>query len=817
MDKRALSERDICTKFITPALRQAGWDEMLQIREEVAFTRGRIIVRGKLVTRGKAKRADYVLYYKPNIPIALIEAKENSHSIGAGMQQALEYAETLEIPFVFSSNGDGFVFHDRTGTSEHREATFGLDEFPSPAALWARYRTWKGLTPEAEQVVLQNYYNDGSGKEPRYYQVNAVNGAVEAIAKGQDRVLLVMATGTGKTYTAFQIIWRLWKAGLKKRILFLADRNVLVDQTMVNDFRPFGPAMAKLSTRSKTIERNDGSEVDLSLALDKKRRVNPAYEIYLGLYQAITGPEDRQKLFREFSPRFFDLIVIDECHRGSAAEDSAWREILDHFSAATQIGLTATPRETEYISNIDYFGKPLYSYSLKQGIRDGFLAPYKVVKVHIDRDVEGYRPESGTLDREGEEVEDRIYNQRDFDRTLVLDDRTRLVARKVTDFLKESGDRFQKTIVFCVDQEHAARMRQALINENPDPVAENHRYVMRITGSDVEGQAQLGNFIDPESRYPVLVTTSRLLSTGVDVQTCRLIVLDRVIGSMTEFKQIVGRGTRVHEDTRKFYFTLIDFRGATGHFADRDFDGEPVQIYQPGEDDPITPPDDAPPPEDDEAPIPPEPAGDETIIDGEPSDITIPAGGERRGKIYVDGVAATIIAERVEYLDEHGKLVTETLRDFTRRALKKRFASLDDFLKRWKAAERKQAVIDELANEGLILDPLAEEVGKSLDPFDLICHVAFDQPPLTRRERADNVRKRDVFTKYGEQARAVLNALLDKYQDEGVLDLENPQVLRISPFDRMGTPVQLIGHFGSRADFEQAVHELQSALYQDVA
>jgi type I restriction enzyme, R subunit len=815
MDKKLLSERDICTKFITPAVRQAGWDEMLQIREEVGFTKGRIIVRGKLVTRGKAKRADYILYYKPNIPIALIEAKDNTYSVGAGMQQALEYAEILKIPFVFSSNGDGFVFHDRTGTSAEREATLSLDDFPSPATLWAKYRTWRGLTPAAEQVVLQDYYEDGSDKGPRYYQVNAINASVEAIAQGQNRVLLVMATGTGKTYTAFQIIWRLWKAGLKKRILFLADRNVLVDQTMVNDFRPFGPAMAKLSTRSKTIERDDGRTIDLALALDKKRRINTAYEIYLGLYQAITGPEERQKLFREFSPGFFDLIVIDECHRGSAAEDSAWREILDHFASATQIGLTATPRETEYVSNIGYFGEPLYSYSLKQGIRDGFLAPYKVVKVHIDRDVEGYRPESGTLDREGEEVEDRIYNQKDFDREIVLDDRTKLVARKVSDFLKESGNRFQKTIVFCVDEEHAARMRQALINENQDLCAENHRYVMRITGSDAEGQAQLGNFIDPEAPYPVLVTTSRLLSTGVDVQTCRLVVLDRAVGSMTEFKQIVGRGTRVHEDTRKFYFTLIDFRGATSHFADPEFDGEPAQIYEPGEDEPVTPPDDVPPPEDDEEPIPPEPSGDETIVDSTPPDITIHNGGERRRKIYVDGVSAAIIAERVEYLDENGKLVTESLRDFTRNALKKRFASLDDFLKRWKHAERKQAIIEELESEGLALDLLAEETGKDLDPFDVICHVAFDQPPLTRRERAENVRKRDVFTKYGEQARAVLNALLDKYRDQGVLDLENPQVLRLSPFDGMGTPIQLIRHFGSRADFQRAVHHLQSALYEE--
>ena len=568
LNKKDLSERDICTKYITPAVKSAGWDEMTQLREEVSFTKGRIIVRGKLVTRGKAKRADYILYYKPNIPIALIEAKDNNHSVGDAMQQALDYAVTLDIPFVFSSNGDGFVFHDRTGMSPEKEATLALDAFPSPATLWEKYRTWKGLTPSAEQIVLQDYFDDGSGKAPRYYQCNAINSAVEAIAKGQDRVLLVMATGTGKTYTAFQIIWRLWKAGRKKRILFLADRNILVDQTMVNDFRPFGAAMAKLSTNSKTIERADGTKEELALALDKKRRIDSAYEIYLGLYQAITGPEDRQKLFREFSPGFFDLIVIDECHRGSADADSAWHEILQYFSAATQIGLTATPKETEYISNIHYFGKAVYSYSLKEGIRDGFLAPYKVIKVHIDVDVEGYRPEKGKTDRDGDEVEDRLYNTKDYDRVLVIDDRTKLVAKKVSDFLKESGDRFQKTIVFCVDEEHAARMRQALINENKDLCDENHRYVMRITGSDAEGQSELGNFTDPEAKYPVIVTTSRLLSTGVDAQTCRLIVLDRAVGSMTEFKQIVGRGTRVHEDTKKFYFTLMDFRGATSHFAD---------------------------------------------------------------------------------------------------------------------------------------------------------------------------------------------------------------------------------------------------------
>ena len=527
-----------------------------------------------------------------------------------------------------------------------------------------------------------------------------------------------MATGAGKTYTAFQIIWRLWKAGRKKRILYLADRNVLIDQTMVNDFRPFGGAMAKLSTSARTIERETGREIELTTAIDKKRRIDTAFEIYLGLYQAITGPEERQKLFREFSATFFDLIVIDECHRGSAADDSAWREILEYFSSATQIGMTATPKETAYVSNIHYFGEPVYSYSLKQGIRDGFLAPYKVVKVHIDRDVEGYRPEKGQLDREGEEVEDRIYNVMDFDRVLVLDDRTKLVARKVTEFLKESGDRFQKTIVFCVDQEHAARMRQALINENADLVAENNRYVMRITGNDSEGQAQLGNFIDPESRYPVLVTTSRLLSTGVDVQTCRLIVLDRDVGSMTEFKQIVGRGTRVHEDTRKFYFTLIDFRGASSHFADPDFDGEPVQIYEPGESDPIAPPDNVLPISEDGETVTAMPGGDEVVIDGLP-DLDQPGVGGKVRKIYVDGVSARIIAERVEYLDENGKLITESLRDFTKKALKKRFTSLTDFLKRWKAAERKQAIVEELEAEGLSLDPIAEELGKDSTPSTL--------------------------------------------------------------------------------------------------
>ena len=812
--KKDLSERDICSKFITPALLAAGWDLQTQILEEKTLTDGRVIVRGKLVSRGKSKRADYVLYAKPHIPLAVIEAKDNKHAIGDGIQQALTYAEMLRVPFAFSSNGDGFLFHDMTGQISPPEQQLALDEFPAPSDLLARYNAWRGIATEAESTTLQNYFDDG--KTPRYYQMNAVNAAVEAIAKGQNRLLLVMATGTGKTLTAFQIIWRLWKSGTKKRILFLADRNILIDQTMVNDFRPFQGAMAKLSTHSKTIERADGSAVDLSLAVDKRRRINTAYEIYLGLYQALTGPLESQKIYKELSPDFFDLVIIDECHRGSAADDSAWREILEHFSSATQIGMTATPKETEYASNIHYFGEPIYSYTLKQGIEDGFLAPYKVIKVHIDRDIEGYRPEKGQLDRDGNEVEDRIYNTKDFDRTLVIDDRTKTVAKRVTQFLKESGDRMQKTIVFCVDQEHAGRMRQALINENADMVKKDTRYVMRITGNDKDGLNELANFIDPEADYPVIVTTSRLLSTGVDAQTCRLIVLEREVGSMTEFKQIVGRGTRVHQDTGKFYFTLMDFRGATSHFADPDFDGEPVQIYHPPEDGPMVPPDDAPESDPGGEEGDPPVRGNPTGSDSEPPGPDAPS-GEKKPKIYVDGVRAKIIKERVEYLDANGKLITESLRDFTRKHLKRRFASLDDFLHRWNAEERKKAIFEELAEEGLDLAVIGAELDKDLDPFDLICHVAFGAKPLTRKERAENVKKRDIFGRYGEQSRAVLEALLDKYADDGVMDFEDAKILSINPFSQMGTPLELMRSFGNKKDYQRAMHDLQSALYNESA
>ncbi|MEC4748548.1 DEAD/DEAH box helicase family protein [Methylomicrobium sp. Wu6] len=845
MAKKNLSESDICAKYITPSLIQSGWDEVTQIRREVFFTKGRIIVRGRLVTRGKAKRADYVLYYQ-HIPIALIEAKDNNHSVGDGMQQALDYAAALDVPFVFSSNGDGFLFHDKTGKSILLEQNLTLEQFPSPGQLWQNYRIWKKLDSGQESIVLEPYYGDGSGKEPRYYQRNAINATIEAIAKGQERVLLVMATGTGKTYTAFQIIWRLWKSNWRqhghkfvgsefghpqdarrvsprdgayqKRVLFLADRNVLINQTMVNDFRPFGPAMAKLSTNSKTIERDDGTSIDLTTAIDNKRRIDTAYEIYLGLYQALTGPEERQKIYRELSPDFFDLVIVDECHRGSAAEDSAWREILEHFKPATQIGLTATPKETEYVSNIYYFGEPVYTYSLKQGISDGFLAPYKVIKVHLDIDVEGYRPKKSEKDQNGMVIDDRIYNIKDFDRTIIIDSRTQRVAKWISDYLKQSGDRHQKTIVFCVDTEHAALMRQALILENQDEVLKNERYIMRITGDDAAGTAQLDNFIDPESTYPVIVTTSRLLSTGVDAQTCKLIVIDRPVGSMTEFKQILGRGTRLYEDLKKFYFTLIDFRQASAHFADKAFDGEPVQIYEPAEDDPVTPPDDIPPSSDPDEPIPEQPGNDEEILADPPGGQEPPVISEPAPKYRVKGKPVSVLKERIEYLDENGKLITESLRDYSRKTIRAHYASLDQFLKRWKNTERKDAIIEELAEEGLLLDPLLEEVGKDLDPFDLICHIAFDRPALTRRERANNVKKRDVFTQYGEQARAVLEALLDKYQDEGVVTgLDNVKILEIAPFNSMGMPIQLIKQFGGKANFEHAVHELQAALYEEIA
>lgn len=785
MSKKELTETDIRTKFITPAIVDSGkWDVMTQVREEVYFTKGRVIVRGKTVKRGVAKKADYVLYYKPNLPIAVIEAKDNNQSVGAGMQQALEYAEILDIPFAYSSNGDAFLEHDRTGIAGAVEREISLDQFPSPDELWARYQQAKGYSDDQANIAAQDYYDDGSGKTPRYYQLIAINRTVEAIVRGDNRLLLVMATGTGKTYTAFQIIWRLWKSGAKKRILFLVDRNILADQTKTNDFKPFGQAMTKITNRS----------------------VDKSYEIYLSLYQAVTGTEEEQNIYKQFSPDFFDLIIVDECHRGSAAEDAAWHEILSYFSSATQIGLTATPKETKEVSNIHYFGDPIYTYSLKQGIADGFLAPYKVVRIGLDKDLDGWRPEKGKLDKYGHEIEDREYNETDFDKNLILEKRTQVVAAKITEFLKAT-DRFAKTIVFCENIDHAERMRQALVNANADLAAANKCYVMRITGDNDEGKAQLDNFIDPESTFPVIATTSQLMSTGVDAQTCQLIVLDKRINSMTEFKQIIGRGTRINEDYNKFFFTIMDFKRATALFADEAFDGEPVQIYEPGDDDPPVPPDEPPMDGSDEG---------ETIYDP-PGPFEPPIAGEPPKKYYVDDVEVIVATERVQYLDEHGKLITESLKDYTRQTVRKAYTSLSAFLNAWNDAERKQAIVEELAEQGVFLDELAEQVGRNYDAFDLVCHVAFDQPPLTRRERAEKVRKRHVFAQYGEQTRAVLDVLLEKYADGGIKSVESLDILKVEPLTTFGTPLEIVKLFGGKEKYLAAIHELETALYLEAA
>ncbi|MBV2132071.1 DEAD/DEAH box helicase family protein [Pseudomonas sp. MAP12] len=787
MDKKSLTERDICTKFITPAIQQAGWDIHKQVREEVSFTKGRIIVRGKLHSRGEAKRADYVLYHQPNVPIAVIEAKDNKHSVGAGMQQAQGYADALDVPFVFSSNGDGFLFHDRTGTCAQLETELSLQQFPSPDELWQRYCQWKGLEGESREKVEAPYYDDGSGRAPRYYQTNAINRTVEAVVRGQDRILLVMATGTGKTYTAFQIIWRLWKSKQKKRILFLADRNILVDQTRSNDFKPFGPAMTKIA----------------------KRQIDKSFEIYLSLYQAVTGSEEEQNVYKQFSPDFFDLVVIDECHRGSAAEDSAWREILDYFSSATHIGLTATPKETREVSSIHYFGEPVYSYTLKQGIDDGFLAPYKVVRIDFDKDLLGWRPPKGMRDKNGELIEDRIYNLKDMDRQLVIEARTQKVAEKVTEFLKAT-DPYQKTIIFCDDINHAERMRSALVNLNPERVAENRKYVMRITGDDQEGKAELDNFINPEQRYPVIATTSKLMTTGVDAQTCKLIVLDQHIRSMTEFKQIIGRGTRINEDYGKYWFTIMDFKKATELFADPAFDGDPVQIYAPQGDDSPVPPDDA---VEGDGIV----AGDMGQGDGDDFGELGEGDGKKRVRYVIDNVPISVIAERVQYYGPDGKLITESLRDYTRACVKKQFTSLDDFLRRWSDAEQKKAIIDELAAQGVLWEALSEEVearlAKPLDPFDLICHVAFDQPPLSRRERVEQVKKRNYFARYSGAARQVLEALLDKYADTGIEHIEDIKILQLDPFSQIGAPIELVKAFGGKPGYQKAIHALEAELY----
>ena len=773
-EKIKLSESDICDLFITPAIKDAGWDQIRQVRREVTLTPGPVIVRGNLSSRNKKKKkfADYILSLQPGLPLAVVEAKTNAHMVSSGLQQALGYAEILNLPTAFSSNGDAFACHNRAADDgEEIETTISLDTFPPPDELYARYRKYHGIDLEEQPLVEQPYHLDSSGKEPRYYQVEAINRSIEAIAKGQRKVLLVMATGTGKTYTTFQIIWRLWKSGTAKRILFLADRNILVDQTLVNDFKPFGEAMTKV----------------------RNRKIDPAYEIHLGLYQALTGTEESDKIFKSVSPDFFDLIVVDECHRGSASEDSAWREILDYFSGAIQIGMTATPKETKYASNITYFGDPVYTYSLKQGIEDGFLAPYKVVRIDIDKDVLGWTPPPGTVDDLGRELEQREYNRADMDRVLVLNQRTKLVAERVIKFLNAT-DPMAKTIVFCEDIDHAERMRSALVNAAGKIARQNPKYVMRITGDNNEGKAQLDNFIDPEQPFPVIATTSQLLTTGVDAKTCKLIVLDRTINSMTMFKQIIGRGTRIDEDNNKFFFTIMDFKRATELFRDPDFDGDPVVIYEPDDDDDPVPPD--PPIDEDD---------DDDDDEGDPGDYP---------KLTMSGVPVRVMNERVEYVGPDGKLMTESYRDFAQKQISSEYRSLDEFIWHWNAAEKKRAIIEELEQRGVILANLAEEVGRDVGDFDLLVHVAFGAKPLTRRERADQVRKRDYFAKYETTARAVLEALLDKYADEGVAAIEDTKVLRLKPFDTIGTPIEIIkGAFGGKDGYDAALSELEEQIY----
>ncbi len=794
MNKKSLTEQDICTKFIMPALKKAGWDIDRQVREQVYFTDGRIYVKGNQTARGEGKRADIILYYKPNIPVAVIEAKDNNHSLGSGMQQGLKYAELLDTPVAYSSNGDGFLEHDKTNYLGKPERELGLDSFPSPAELWKRYRKYKGIeTPKQEQIASHDYFFDGSGRKPRYYQQIAINRTVEAITKGQKRILLVMATGTGKTYVAYQAIYRLWQSGAAKRILFLADRNALINQTKRGDFKHFKDKMTVI----------------------RKKQIDKAYEIYLALYQGLTDYDEDKDAFREFSPDFFDLIVVDECHRGSAADDSAWREILDYFNSATQIGMTATPRETKDISNIDYFGEPIYTYSLRQGIEDGFLAPYKVIRVGINVDLEGWRPEEGKTDKDGIVVDDRIYNTKDYDRNLVIDERTKLVSHKITEFLTKTN-RFDKTIVFCVDIEHAERMRQALSNDNSDLVEANYKYIMRITGDDIEGKRELDNFINPEEKYPVIATTSKLMTTGVDAQTCKLIVLDSVINSMTEFKQIIGRGTRIREDYGKTFFTIMDFRNVTDHFADPNFDGDPVMIKVVRGDEDLK-----------EEDINPETNND--VIDqesGEPVDfgeykeggegpLPIADNGETpRGKVYVAGVDVSILNERIQYTDSDGKLITGSSKDYTKQTIQKEYRTLDDFLSKWNRSDKKKAIIDELEKHGVVTENLMEEVKKDLDIFDLICHIAWDKPALTRKERAENVKKRNYFTKYGDAARKVIEALLDKYADEGIENIEDLAVLKVEPFKNMGTPTEIIKIFGGKDAYLKVIKELEQEIYR---
>ena len=774
-----MTEAEVRAKLIDPAIEQSGWTED-KVRREVSFTAGRIQVHGKTISRGEKKRVDYILYYKNDLPLALIEAKDDSQGVGDGLQQGISYAQDLDIPFVYSSNGAGFIERDFF-SGEERE--LGINELPPPEELFSRYTAAKGLDEETREVVLSGYFTDGSGKEPRYYQRNAINRVVEAVAKGQDRIMLVMATGTGKTYTAFQIIWRLWRTKTKKRVLFLVDRTALADQTLRGEFRHFGEAVTKV----------DGPNVD------------PAYEVYVALYQGLMGGDETEK-FKQFSPDFFDLIVVDECHRGSAKEDSLWRSILDYYKGATQIGLTATPKTADDADNFEYFGEPVYTYSLKQGIDDGFLAPYKVIRYRFDNDE--WRPPQGFLDAEGNEVPDEIYNESNFDRSIVIEGRNKAVARCIADFLRET-DVYQKTIVFCTKQDHAERMRRFLNNELNEQSKENPKYVVRITGDDTYGKLEIENFINPEEKYPVIATTSKLLSTGVDTQTVKLVVLDSPMNSMTEFKQIIGRGTRVAEQYGKYYFTIMDFRNVTRLFADPEFDGDPVESYEKDGNDPI----------DVGKAIEEETKSEAELIENDPRSEVLIDGTEENPKpkkIYIkEGVSFDPIQRVVQYIDpKTGKLITASLEDFSKQAITGMYASLEDFINRWQATERKDIIVTELRERGIIFEELQKEVGQDVDVFDLILHVAYGKKPLTRSERLKNVKQSSYFDKYEGEAREIIGHLLEKYAEHGITSIDDIGDLQVSPFTQYGPPVEIVeGIFGGREAYMQVVREIECQLY----
>lgn len=772
LTKKDLTEEDIKLKYITPALQKADWDIKSQIRCEYYYTAGKINVRENVAQRSKGKKVDYLLSYKSNLPIAIVEAKDNKVTVSHGIQQAIDYANDLDIPFAYSSNGDGFYEHDMI-TGEEKE--IGINEFPTPKELWQRYLKEKNIDEEQEKLITEPYYFLDINKTPRYYQRVAINKTIEAISKGRKRLLLVMATGTGKTFTAFQIIHRLHKTKFCKKILYLADRNILIDQTMQNDFKPFQKVMTKI----------------------EHRNMDSSFEIYMSLYHQMKSQD--KDIYKQFTKDFFDLIIVDECHRSSARDDSNWHEILTYFDNAIQIGMTATPKETEDVSNINYFGEPIYTYSLKQGIEDGFLAPYKVVKVGIDRDLEGYRPEKGKLDEEGYEVEDREYTISDYDRTIVIDERTKVVAKRITEFLKAT-DRMAKTIVFCVDTEHALRMRNALVNENTDMVKINPNYVVRITGNDDIGKRQLENFTDANTDYPVIATTSKLLSTGVDTKTVKLIVLDEEIASMTEFKQIIGRGTRLLPNKGKEYFTIMDFRNNSEKFADPSFNGpaEMVLTVEGGNGNEVVSPVDYGVP----GPKPEKPiSGD--ILDGDSK------------KVYIKGVDVSIIKETVKYYDADGKLITESIAEYSKKQLKRLYENHDGFVQEWFRAESKQEFLDYLSSEGVMVDALLEQLNDTnVDEFDLLSNIAYDTDFVSKEDRIQKVIESEEMNTYTEKQKEVVEELLNTYRNNGVTELENIKTLNVKNFNKFGGLVQIVNNiFGGKEKYNSMINMIETKLY----